>query len=77
MAYFKYQRFLEQRPGNEFDDLHEPGATAPLSGIYRCEICGRSATALHGRPLPGSENHPEHSDGEPILWRLIVEAHLK
>ena len=77
MAYFKYQHFLEQRPGMEFDDLHEPGAAAPLSGVYRCEICGRSTAALHGRPLPGLENHPEHPDGEAILWRLIVQAHLK
>lgn len=77
MAYYKYKRFLEPREDVAFDDIHAVGDVAPLSGLYRCEACGTSTVRYSGEPLPGPEKHPAHDQDAPILWRLIVMAHLK
>ncbi len=76
MAFYKYRQFLERRDGVEFDDRHPAGTVAPLSGVYVCDACGTSVTALNGRTLPGPVHH-RHEDDAPIAWRLAVCSHHK
>lgn len=73
MAYYKHRRFLTRQKGSEFDDLHPPASVAPLSGIYRCEGCGRSIVATNAQVLPDALHHV-HATAKPILWRLIVRS---
>ncbi|WP_420955229.1 hypothetical protein [Burkholderia gladioli] len=76
MAYYKYSNVLQQQQGGEFDALHHPGAKAPYSGIYRCEVCGGSAVSTVGNPLPPQDHHDHMAyANRPIQWRLIVKPH--
>ncbi|WP_080727935.1 hypothetical protein [Ralstonia solanacearum] len=77
MASYKYRNYLAQEQGAEFDTLHAPGTDTPLSGIYRCEVCGGSAVSTIGNKLPPQGHHPHAENAGPIRWRLIVKAHWK
>jgi hypothetical protein len=46
MAYFKHQQFFQQNHNHVFDLTAHPGAATPLSGIYRCEGCGREVAGI-------------------------------
>jgi hypothetical protein len=77
MAYYKYAHFLEQQDGPEYDNVYEAGAAAPFSGIYHCEACGSSVTAVFSVPLPAQDHHlhaPQQGgfDGDWSLNRIIV-----
>jgi hypothetical protein len=75
MAVYKYVQFLEQSNHAAFDQLHEPGAKTPYSGIYRCHGCGRNDVSTEGHPLP-PQNHHQHTPQQGrIQWRLIVSTH--
>ncbi|WMY10965.1 hypothetical protein [Paraburkholderia phenoliruptrix] len=76
MAYYKNGNFLTQEFGAEFDQLHPPGAAAPLSGIYRCEVCGGSAVSTRNHALPPQGHHQHAAGTGPIRWRLIVKTHF-
>jgi hypothetical protein len=57
-----------------FDTTHRPGGTAPLSGIYRCTICGWEEVFVANTTLP-PQNHHTHAPGlTHILWRLSAYA---
>jgi hypothetical protein len=72
MAQYKYSQYLAQSNDPIFDGVHEPGASTPRSGIYRCETCGREAVSVHPHPLP-PQNHHSHTPGQGrIRWRLVV-----
>jgi hypothetical protein len=72
MAQYKYFEFLKKNENSVFDNLHEPGAAAPYSGIYRCAACGKEDVAVQGKPLP-PQNHHQHAPGiGPIRWQLII-----
>jgi hypothetical protein len=72
MAFFKYQQLLAASNHEAFDQLHNPGAATPYSGIYRCEGCGHEVTSVHSHPLP-PQNHHQHTAGQgAIRWRLVV-----
>jgi hypothetical protein len=72
MALFKYPQVLEKSVDQVFDILYAPGTLAPLSGIYRCQECGKEETSIKGYPLP-PQNHHQHSIAQgPIRWRLVV-----
>jgi hypothetical protein len=73
MAYFKHQQFFQQNHNHVFDLTAHPGAATPLSGIYRCEGCGREVASNAGNPLP-PQNHHQHPTHYPIRWRLIAAA---
>lgn len=74
MAMYKDARFLTQSNSNAFDAVHPPGTVTPLSGIYRCEGCGRELVSEQARPLP-PQNHHQHTGMQgAIRWRLIVYA---
>jgi hypothetical protein len=72
MAVYKYPQYLIQSDHQAYDAIHQPGAFAPYSGVYRCEGCGLNDVSTHGHPLP-PQNHHQHSQQQgPIRWRLIV-----
>jgi hypothetical protein len=75
MAHYKYAQFLQQENGAEYDNILDVGKPTPLSGVYRCEGCGKSVTSIKDKPLP-PQNHHQHTFGEgPIRWRLVVRSH--
>lgn len=74
MAIYKNLTYLLQEKGGEFDRLHSPGGDVPLSGIYRCEGCGKSISIVRGNTFP-PQNHHQHSPTEgEIYWRLVVKS---
>jgi hypothetical protein len=75
MAFYKYPQFLQQENTQEYDVTYNPGTTTPISGVYRCEGCGRSVTSVKDHPFP-PQNHHEHNPSQGhIRWRLVVKSH--
>lgn len=74
MAIYKYANFLVSDAGGQFDVIHEPGQSTPISGVYRCTGCGKSVTSVKDKPLP-SQNHHQHNNGTRIRWQLTVQSH--
>ena len=74
MAVYKYANFLQAGNGVEFDKAHHPGQITPISGIYRCTGCGKSATFVKDKQIP-PQNHHQHPGREPISWQLTVMSH--
>lgn len=69
---YKYSQFFKQADGDAFDKIHESGAIAPFSGIYRCIGCGKSETSVKGKVLP-PQNHHQHTPSQgKIRWRLAA-----
>lgn len=69
---YKYSQFLGSSNDAAFDKISEPGTIAPLSGIYRCEGCGKSETSVKGYQLP-PQNHHQHTIAQgKIRWRLAA-----
>ena len=53
MAIYKYDDYVRKNATDPaFDGEHRPGATAPLSGIYRCVGCGREDISKEGIRSP-------------------------
>jgi hypothetical protein len=74
MALYKYSEYLQVSKDTAFDATHHPGATCPVSGIYRCDNCGHEVASNQNQPLP-PQNHAQHNTSNgPIVWRLIVFA---
>jgi hypothetical protein len=71
MAAYKYSQFLRNDLNGAFDQLYHPATAAPLSGIYRCHICGHEAVSTRGHHLPPQDHHV-HPQRQPIQWRLAV-----
>lgn len=75
MAHYKYAQYLQQENSQEYDAIHSPAFKTSVSGVYRCEGCGRSVTSIKDRPLP-PQNHHEHAPIQgSIRWRLVVKSH--
>jgi len=73
MAMYKFSQYIVQNSDAAFDNVHSPAAQVPLSGIYRCMVCGREIAANAFDPFP-PQNHDQHPAGQPIQWKLIVWA---
>ena len=74
MALYKTSAYLTSSSDTVFDNSHNPSATTPLSGIYRCIGCRREIISTKGHPLP-TQNHHQHDQAQgSIRWRLIVLA---
>lgn len=71
MAFYKYQRLMEQSSHSAFDHLYSPATQTPYSGIYRCKTCGHEVVSTVGHPLP-PQNHHQHAQHQPIQWQLNV-----
>lgn len=74
MAYYKYGNLLKQENGGEYDSHYHPGAEVPISGVYRCRVCGLSTTAVAGKRFP--PQHTTHQHPTPIDWQLVVKSHF-
>ena len=74
MAEYKYNRFLQMVADPTLDLASPAGAPAPLSGIYRCTVCGRESVAHNGAPLPGPTHHSHGPDARPIAWQCVVAS---
>ncbi len=74
MAKFRDRRYLQPDSDTVFDDLHDPAAMAPYSGIYRFEGCGLEILTYARKSLPDDTHHPHAQKSIPILWRLLVRA---
>jgi hypothetical protein len=74
MATYKYAECLEQNASDAFDAIHQPGSTAPHSGIYRCMSCGAEVASNQMQPLPPQDHHQHNQQNGAIRWRLIVYA---
>lgn len=74
MAVYKYAYYLGQSQETYYDHVHSPGTQSPLSGIYRCEGCGREVVSEHPKLLPPQSHHQHTVDQGNIRWRLIVYA---
>jgi len=71
-AQYKYGNFLQQNQNQAFDQIHEPSAQTPYSGIYKCEGCGLCITSVTPHPLPPQNHHQHTYQQGRIRWRLIV-----
>ena len=75
MAIYKYDAYVRKHAADPaFDGEHRPGATAPLSGIYRCLGCGREDISKEGESTSAAEPPPAHDFPGAIRWRLAVFA---
>jgi 5-methyltetrahydropteroyltriglutamate--homocysteine methyltransferase len=57
MTCCKYTHFLMFESGLEYDTIYKAGTSAPFPGIYYCEACGSSVTAMGSQPLPSNDQH--------------------
>lgn len=74
MALYKNGTYLSQSTDAAFDSAYTPGTAAPLSGIYRCDGCGREVASNENQPLP-PQNHHQHTTQQGVIkWRLLVYA---
>jgi hypothetical protein len=65
-----------QRVGDDrawWSGRYTPGQAVPVSGIYRCEVCGKEVTSNEGDPFP-PQNHHQHTNRSAISWQLIVRT---
>lgn len=76
MAQYKYGGHLTKSDSVAYDNEWTPGSKPPNSGIYRCKNCGDEIAANKGNPLP-PQNHHQHPNKSPIVWKLLVYAHQK
>jgi hypothetical protein len=74
MALYKYADYVTRNDDKAFDLEHQPGAQAPLAGIYRCMGCHREIAIAQGHVLPPQNHHTHTPQHGPIRWRLIVYA---
>ncbi|MDG2903816.1 hypothetical protein P7M55_25725, partial [Vibrio parahaemolyticus] len=52
---------------------YNPADDVPVSGIYRCTVCGKEITSNKDDPFP-PQNHHQHSQSQAIKWQLIVRT---
>jgi hypothetical protein len=72
MALYKYDVYVQKSDAKAFDQLNDPGTSAPWPGIYRCHACGHEIAIALGHTLP-PQNHHQHQPGQgPIQWRLVA-----
>lgn len=77
MANYKYAKFLSAIDGREFDIVYSPSTPAPLSGIYRCEGCGREAVSTKGHHLPPQDHHQHTLAQGKIRWQpIVISTHV-
>jgi hypothetical protein len=72
MAVYNQAANLRFGNGPAFDYVYGPSQTVPLSGIYRCDGCGREIAANKGDPLPPQNHHQHPPLAGPVRWRPLV-----
>lgn len=74
MAWYKYEKFLSKSDDGAYDQIHEPGISAPHAGIYRCVACGHEIGIAQGHTLPPQNHHQHKVNQGRIQWQLTVYA---
>jgi hypothetical protein len=74
---YKNTRYFSEVQSGAFDVIHNPGELTPVSGIYRCVVCGFEVTSIEGRPLPPERSCAQHglkwrANGGPVRWQLAA-----
>jgi len=69
---YKYSRYIHTSHDAAFDQLYAAGTIAPISGIYRCEACGKQEIGIRDFSLPAQSHHPHSYLQGPIRWRLVA-----
>lgn len=57
-----------------WDQIHSPGEEVPMSGIYRCQKCGKEVTCNKSDPFPPQNKHQHGDCSTPIAWKLLVRT---
>lgn len=57
--------------------IYEPGATAPVCGIYRCQGCKCEITRDQGEAFPPHTYHPHQPGQCRIRWVLNVRTNAQ
>jgi len=72
MALYHHGNELAYSGSPVFDQILEPGSTAPYGGIYKCTGCGHEIGIAKYHNLP-PQNHHQHRDWSVrIQWRAVV-----
>jgi hypothetical protein len=74
MAWAKYKDRINVENTAIYDTIHNPGAAAPTSGIFRCVGCGATAVAETNRRLPPQNHHQHTLQQGAIRWQLLVRS---
>lgn len=71
----KTKKYLQNVSGDKerWTSRYSPGDKVPVSGIYRCTICGKEITSNESDPFP-PQNHHQHKQNQDIKWQLIVRT---
>jgi hypothetical protein len=72
MALYKYAQYLHDSDNRAFDLILCPDTATPISGIYRCMVCGAEIISEKSKILPSKGDHLHAEELGPIQWRLIV-----
>jgi len=75
MALYKYPGVTKSEDV-AFDKEFSPGNKAEWHGIYKCKNCGDEIAIAEGHVLP-PQNHHQHANASPIIWRLFVYSQQK
>lgn len=69
------KQYLQDVANNKtwWTSRYTPGQSVPVSGIYRCTVCGKEITSNEDDPFP-PQNHHQHSQNKAIEWQLIVRT---
>ena len=75
MPYFKHSVFTQSNSA-AFDHIYTPGTITPISGIYRCTVCGFEVVSTAGHPLPPEHSCSRHSGNwrcreGVVRWQLV------
>lgn len=76
MAWYHSRSTLKESDGNKdwWRKKYGPGEEVPVSGIYRCEGCGREIASNKQDPFP-PQNHHQHTTAQgKISWELNVRT---
>lgn len=68
----QFLQVVRSRPSH-WQQRYTPAEDVPVSGIYRCEVCGKEITSNAGDRFP-PQNHHQHNSNRSISWQLIVRT---
>lgn len=57
MPYFDNKNYFKSKHDEEFAKVDEVSTPAPVSGIYRCTLCGHEIVIVKGKKLPPDGDH--------------------
>jgi hypothetical protein len=77
MALYRDKENVKLGSGEAFDSVHNPGASTPHSGLYRCTGCGAEIASNANQPFPPQNHHQHQQSQGAIRWQLLVYAEGK